>query len=135
LVPVFITLATAAVAVVLGRSMWRAYMNTPWTRDGTVRAYIVAMAAEVAGHIVELPVVDNQLVHRGDLLLVIDPTDYRIAVELAEASLKQAKVDAENAERELTRRGPLARSGAISSEEQQVSDTKAVAAQARHHAA
>src|SRR5206468_3339140 len=42
LVPVFITLATAAVAMVLGRSMWRAYMDTPWTRDGTVRAYIVA---------------------------------------------------------------------------------------------
>jgi multidrug resistance efflux pump len=134
LVPVFITLATAAVAVVLGRSMWRAYMDTPWTRDGTVRAYVVAMAAEVAGRIVELPVVDNQLVHRGDLLLVIDPTDYRIAVELAEASLKQAQVDAENAEREARRRRPLAGS-AISHEQQQVFDTQAVAAQARFHAA
>src|SRR6185295_3291758 len=135
LVPVFITLATAAVAVVLGRSMWRAYMDTPWTRDGTVRAYIVTMAAEVAGRIGELPVVDNQRVHRGDLLLVIDPTDYLIAVKLAEASLQQAKVDAENAEREATRRAPLARAGAISSEEQQVSGTNAVAAQARYHAA
>ena len=134
LVPVFITLATAAVAVVLGRSMWRAYMDTPWTRDGAVRAYIVAMAAEVAGRIVELPVVDNQFVHRGDLLLVIDPTDYRIGVELAEASLKQAKVDAENEEREARRRRPLAGS-AISFEQQQVYETRAVAAQARGHAA
>jgi len=131
---VLITLATAAVAVVLGRSMWRAYMDTPWTRDGTVRAYIVAMAAEVAGRIVELPVVDNQFVHRGDLLLVIDPTDYRIGVELAEASLKQAKIEAENEEREARRRRPLAGS-AISFEQQQVYDTRAVAAQARGHAA
>jgi len=92
------------------------------------------MAAEVAGRIVELPVVDNQFVHRGDLLLVIDPTDYRIAVELAEASLKQAQVDAENAEREARRRRPLAGS-AISHEQQQVFDTQAVAAQARFHAA
>jgi len=134
LVPVLITLATAAVAVVLGRTMWRAYMYTPWTRDGTVRAYIVTMAAEVAGRIVELPVVDNQLVHRSDVLLVIDPTDYRIAVELAEASLKQAKVDGENAEREASRRRPLAGS-AISTEQQQVYDTRAVAAQARYQAA
>jgi multidrug resistance efflux pump len=134
LVPVFITLATAVAAVVLGRSMWRAYVDTPWTRDGTVRAYVVAMAAEVAGRIVELPVVDNQLVHRGDVLLVIDPTDYRIAVELGEASLKQAKVDAENAEQEVGRRRPLAGS-AISTEQQQVYETRAVAAQARYHAA
>ena len=131
---VLITLVTAAVAAVLGRSMWRAYMDTPWTRDGTVRAYVVAMAAEVAGRIVELPVVDNQFVHRGDLLLVIDPTDYRIAVKLAEATLQQVKVDAENAEREASRRRPLAGS-AISAEQQQIYDTKAVAARARYHAA
>jgi len=131
-VPVLITLATATVAVVLGWTTWRAYMDTPWTRDGTVRAYVVAMAAEVAGRIVELPVVDNQFVHRGDVLLVIEPTDYRIAVELAEASLKQARVDAENEEREARRRRPLAGS-AISFEQQQVYDTRAEAslAQAR----
>jgi len=129
LVRVLMTLVTAAVALVLGRMMWREYMDAPWTRDGTVRAYVVAMAAEVAGRIVELPVADNQFVHRGDLLLVIDPRDYRIAVKRAEASLQQVKVDAENAEREASRRRPLAGS-AISAEQQQVYDTNAVAAQA-----
>ncbi len=134
LVPVFVTLATTAVAVLLGWTMWRAYMDTPWTRDGTVRAYVVTMAAEVAGRIVELPVVDNQLVHRGDLLLVIDPTDFRIGVTLAEASLKQAKVDAENAERQATRRRPLAGT-VISTDQQQVFDTQAISAKARYDAA
>ena len=134
LVPVLITLATAAVAVVLGRTTWHAYMDTPWTRDGTVRAYVVTMAPEVAGRIVGLPVADNQLVHRGDVLLVIDPTDYRTAVKLAEATLTQAQVDAENAEREAKRRRPLAGT-AISAEQQQIYDTQAVAAQARYHAA
>jgi len=33
----------------------------------------------------ELPVKDNQFVHNGDLLMVIDPTDYKIAVSLNEA--------------------------------------------------
>ena len=55
-VPVLITLATAALAALLGWAMWHAYMGAPWTRDGTVRAYVVTMAPEVAGRIVELPV-------------------------------------------------------------------------------
>jgi RND family efflux transporter MFP subunit len=134
LVPVLITLATVAVATVLGRTAWRAYMDTPWTRDGTVRAYVVTMAAEVAGRIVELPVADNQLVHRGDLLLVIDPTDYQIAVELGEASLKQAKVDAEDAEREAARRHKFEGS-AFSFEDAQRHDAQAAVAQARYGAA
>jgi multidrug resistance efflux pump len=60
--------------------MWQAYMTAPWTRDGTVRVYVVTMAPEVAGRIVELPVADNQFVHKGDLLMVVDPTNYAIAV-------------------------------------------------------
>ena len=96
--PVLITLATIAVAVALGWVMWDAYMGAPWTRDGTVRAYVVTMAPEVAGRIVELPVVDNQFVHKGDLLMAIDPTDYRIAVSLAEAAVQQAEANAQNAE-------------------------------------
>src|ERR1700745_2232659 len=64
ILPVLITLATIAVAVVLGRAMWDAYMGAPWTRDGTVRAYVVTMAPQVAGQIVELPVADNQFVQK-----------------------------------------------------------------------
>ena len=96
--PLLITLAAIAVAVVLGRAMWDAYMGAPWTRDGTVRAYVVTMAPEVAGQIVELPVADNQFVHKGDLLMVIDPTDFKIAVSLAEAAVQQAQANAQNAE-------------------------------------
>ena len=107
LVPFLVTLATIALAGVLAWAAWQAYMGTPWTRDGTVRAYVVTMAPEVAGQIVELPVVDNQLVHKGDLLMVIDPTDYEIAVRLAEAAVAQAKADAQNKEAESVRREEL----------------------------
>src|SRR5215470_8843376 len=79
ILPLLITLVTLAVAVVLGRAMWDAYMGAPWTRDGTVRAYVVTMAPQVSGQIVQLPVADNQFVHKGDLLMVIDPTNYKIA--------------------------------------------------------
>ena len=107
LFPLLITLATVAVAVVLGRAMWDPYMGAPWTRDGTVRVYVVTMAPEVAGRIVELPVRDNQFVHTGDLLMVVDPTDFKIAVSLNEAAVQQAQTNAQNAERGSTRRQQL----------------------------
>lgn len=100
-ISVLITLATAALAGAAGWAMWNAYMGAPWTRDGTVRAYVVTMAPEVEGRVVELPVVDNQLVHKGDLLLVIDPTNYRIALELSEAAVRQAKANAQNIEAQI----------------------------------
>jgi multidrug resistance efflux pump len=56
------------------------------------------MAPEVAGRIVELPVKDNQFVHKGDLLMVIDPTDYKMAVSLNEAAVQQAQANAQNAD-------------------------------------
>jgi len=51
--PIFITLGTVAVAALLAWVTWQVYMGAPWTRDGTVRAYVVTMAPEVAGRIVE----------------------------------------------------------------------------------
>src|ERR1700751_5526996 len=70
-----ITVAAVALAVVLSRETWHAYMETRWTRDGTVRVYVVTMALEVSGRIVTLQVVDNQFVHKDELLMVIDPFD------------------------------------------------------------
>src|SRR6201981_1442760 len=128
--PLLITLAVIAVAVVLGWAMWGAYMGAPWTRDGTVRAYVVTMAPEVEGRIVELPVADNQFVHKGDLLMVIDPRNFKIAVSLNEAAVKQAQVNAENAEREAKRRLAL-NDLAVTVEQQQTFETSAVATQAQ----
>jgi multidrug resistance efflux pump len=54
-----------------------------------VRAYVVTMAPEVAGRIVKLPVADNQFVHKGDVLFEIDPADYRIALEQAQAQAQR----------------------------------------------
>jgi RND family efflux transporter MFP subunit len=106
-VPLLITLTTTVFAVVLGWAMWNAYMGAPWTRDGTVRAYVVTMAPEVAGRIVELPAADNQFVRKGDLLLVIDPTNYNIALLFAEAAVEQTKAVAQNAQIEADRRAKL----------------------------
>jgi len=130
IVPLLITLLAVGAAGALGWAMWDAYMGAPWTRDGTVRAYVVTKATEVSGYIVELPVIDNQFVHKGDLLVVIDPTNYKIAVSLAEAAVQQAQVTAQNAEREAKRRLELTRL-AVTKEEQQTYESTALATQAQ----
>jgi multidrug resistance efflux pump len=132
--PLLITLAVVAVAVALGRAMWDDYMGAPWTRDGTVRAYIVTMAPEVAGRIVELPVADNQFVHKGDLLMVIDPTNYKIAVSLNEAAVQQAEASAKNAQKEAERRQQLTQL-AVTKEQKQTYASNAVVAQAQYQQA
>jgi len=133
-IPLLITLAAIGIAVALGRAMWDAYMATPWTRDSAVRAYVVTMAPEVAGRIVEMRVIDNQFVHKGDLLMVIDPTDYRIALESAEAAVEQAKATAENAQAQADRRHQLS-DLAVTVEGRQTYDTNALSTKAQHRQA
>jgi multidrug resistance efflux pump len=101
LMPVLFTAFVVVVAILLGRPMWDVYMRAPWTRDGTVRAYVVTMAPEVAGRIGKLPVVDNKYVHKGDLLMVIDPTNYTIAVSQAEAGVQQGEASAQNIDAQI----------------------------------
>ncbi len=66
-------------------------MQTPWTRDGRVRADIINVAADVTGEVVDVPVRDNQLVKKGDLLMQIDPEHYRIAVKQAQSLVASRK--------------------------------------------
>src|SRR5258706_58914 len=75
--------AGAAVAVVVTLLQWQ---TRPQTDDATVRANFVGIAPQVSGHIVELHVRDNQQVQTGDLLFLIDPRPYEIALERARAT-------------------------------------------------
>jgi RND family efflux transporter MFP subunit len=132
--PVLVTMVAVALAAWVGWTAWNAYMGAPWTRDATVRAYVVTMAPQVAGQIVQLPVADNQSVHKGDLLVQIDPTDYKIAVSLAQAAVDQAQVNAQNVQRESQRRQQLSQL-AVTPEEQQTYASNATIAQAQYQQA
>jgi multidrug resistance efflux pump len=85
-----VTLVAVVVAGLVLASMFREYLLYPWTRDGHVRAQIIKITPRVGGPIVALPVQDNQAVKKGDLLFKIDPRTYELAIEQAEAKLKQA---------------------------------------------
>jgi multidrug resistance efflux pump len=94
-------LLAVGLAALLTWRTWDVYMGTPWTRDATVRAYVVTMAPEVAGRIVSLPVVDNQYVRKGDLLIEIDPTNYQIAVSQAEATVQQVEANVQTTDAQI----------------------------------
>jgi membrane fusion protein, multidrug efflux system len=74
----------AAIAVIVALFQWEI---RPQTDDATVRANFVGIAPQANGHIVELHVRDNQQVQEGDLLFLIDPRPYEIALERARATL------------------------------------------------
>ena len=134
IIPILVTLGTVAMAALFTYVMWQAYMAAPWTRDGTVRAYVVTMAPEVAGRIVELTVADNQFVRKGDLLMVIDPTNYAIAVRQAEAAVDQASAVAKNAQVESDRRQKQT-DLSVSAEDQQTFASNAQSANAAYRLA
>src|SRR5258708_1939641 len=115
-VPILIALGTVAAAVLLAWATWQVYMGSPWTRDGTVRAYVVTMAPEVAGRIVKLSVADNQFVHKGDDLFEIDPADYRIALEQAQAQAQRDAAALDYARANQDRQARLAKEGWASTE-------------------
>ncbi len=110
-VPILITLGTVAAAILLAWATWQVYMSSAWTRDGTVRAYVVTMAPEVAGRILKLPVADDQFVHKGDVLFEIDPADYRIAFEQAQAQAKRDGAALDYARENQNRQATLAKEG------------------------
>jgi multidrug efflux system membrane fusion protein len=85
-------IAAAAIMVVVTLLQWE---TRPQTDDATVRANFVGIAPQVNGHIVELHVRDNQLVKEGDILFVIDPRPYEIALERARATLLLARTEVE----------------------------------------
>jgi multidrug resistance efflux pump len=127
--PVLLTLAVVVIAIVLGGLAWTAYRDTPWTRDGTVLAYVITVKPEVSGRIVELPLRADQFVHKGDPLLQIDRTDYEIAVKVAQAAVEQAEANVENTRLQAERRQKLTNL-TISLEEQQTYAAQARIAQA-----
>lgn len=89
----FSTIIVAVVAVLAGWWLWNYYMQSPWTRDGKIRAEQVSITPQVSGRIVELNIKDNQLVNAGDLLLTIDKTPFQIAELNAQAQLAKAQSD------------------------------------------
>src|SRR5262245_21358129 len=78
---VIVTLLALTGALVMSVLVSRRIEERPRTDDAYLQAYLVHMAPDVSGRIVELDVRDNQHVHKGDVLFRIDPEPYRMQVD------------------------------------------------------
>jgi membrane fusion protein, multidrug efflux system len=79
--------------LLLGWYIYRLYFANPRTDDAYVHANTASLAAHVGGQIVQLPIKDNQLVTRGDLLFVVDPRPYRLALDTAQTKLRLTEIE------------------------------------------
>ncbi|EOV2736372.1 efflux RND transporter periplasmic adaptor subunit [Enterobacter cloacae] len=128
-----LTLSAVAVATCLAFILWKHYAQTPWTRDGRVRADVVQIAPDVSGPVISVAVRDNQWVNQGDVLYSIDPRWLKLAVSSAQA-------DVESKRHEMLMRQDAARrrtqiKDAISREDLQQTGSAANVAAANYHGA
>ena len=97
------TLVLVLIALIVALWLWRRYEVDPWTRDGRVRADVVRVTPDVGGLITTVAVRDNQIVHTGDLLFVVDRPRYALALEQSEAAIASARATLAQNRREAAR--------------------------------
>ncbi|MET0257112.1 MAG: efflux RND transporter periplasmic adaptor subunit [Methylobacterium sp.] len=119
-----VILAAAAVAAFV---VWQFYVTAPWTRDGRVRVQVANIAPQVSGAIVDVKVVDNQPVKKGDVLYVIDPFDFQVAIASAEAEVKNREADLQVKNAQSARRQALTTVSTSIEEKQQYAGTAKIA--------
>src|ERR1700761_8000986 len=126
---VLVTLVVVIIAAVAGWFLWQVYENSPWTRDARVRANVVMVTPDVSGAVVDLRAIDNQPVKVGDVLFVIDPARFELALSQAQAALVGAQSRRDQSQQDYQRRQKLS-SVSISDEALSQARTAALAAQA-----
>ena len=88
----------------------RQYVSTD---DAYVDGHVTQVSPRVAALTLKLHVDDNQLVHKGDLLIELDPTDYQLALDQAAAEAASARARAGQAQAQVeTARATVAQAAA-----------------------
>jgi len=103
IIKVLLTLAILGAAAYFAYNKYRAYIDNPWTRDGQVRTQVIQVTPRVNGMITKIHVVDNQKVKTGELLFEIDPSQYQIKLNQAEARLQRTREAAKGTKIEFER--------------------------------
>jgi len=87
--------ATLGLALILGGSVaWRYYAVRESTDDAQIDGHIDPISARISGTVEKVHFDDNQLVQAGTLLIELDPKDYQVAVDRAQADLANAQASA-----------------------------------------
>ena len=88
IVVVIVVLLLVAVAV-----WWHSTFSED-TDDAQVNGHLIQVSARIAGQVLKVDVEENQVVKAGDVIAELDPKDFDVAVENAEANLANARANA-----------------------------------------
>ncbi|HEV2486147.1 MAG TPA: HlyD family secretion protein [Terracidiphilus sp.] len=88
LIVVVVIVALAAVGI-----WWRSTFSED-TDDAQVNGHLIQVSSRIAGQVLKVDVQENQVVKAGDMIAELDPSDYQVAVENAEAALASAEANA-----------------------------------------
>ena len=93
-----VLLLLALVLVVVGLAWWWQHeANYPSTDDAFLQSNIISVTPQISGSVVDVLVIDNQRVNKGDVLFRIDDVSLRQALVAANAQLTQASENAVSA--------------------------------------
>ena len=93
-----IVFLVAIVALLLVGWFWWESRHWEDTDDAQIDGYIYPISARVGGQVIKVNYDDGQFVHKGDVLVVIDPTDYQVALQRARADYEDAQAQAQAAQ-------------------------------------
>lgn len=91
----FPLIITSLLAVCVGIAIYIYMSQREETDDAYVDGHISNVSSKVAGNVLSVKVDDNQRVKNGEVLVTLDPVDYDVKISQAEASLEQAKYQAD----------------------------------------
>ena len=103
IIKILLTLSIIALAAFFSYNKYEEYIENPWTRDGPVRTQVIQITPRVNGMVTKIHVVDNQKVKTGDLLFEIDPSQYQVKLNQAEARLQRTREAAKGTKIEYER--------------------------------
>ncbi len=78
-----------------GTFVWRYYSVRETTDDAQIDGDIYPISSRINGHVIDVPVENNEFVKKGTVLVRIDPTDYQVALERAQADYAMAVAQAQ----------------------------------------
>jgi membrane fusion protein (multidrug efflux system) len=89
-----ILLAAVAVLVLVALGFWWRSTFSEDTDDAQINGHLIQVSARIAGHVKSVYVKENEEVDKGTVIAELDPSDYQVAVERAQAALASAEAAA-----------------------------------------
>ena len=86
--------AIIIIALLIAATIWFIHsLGTVSTDDAYVNGHVTFVAPRVPGQVLRVLVDDNNRVHKGDLLVQLDPEPYQVAVNIAQSAVDAAQAD------------------------------------------